>query len=295
MSDPTNTEMIRQRFIKEVRRRFRRVRGAVREAVGYENDVLHLQKGARLADADEVERFATDEGKARAFKAWLAKKLQEEVLEPVSRREVRNGEHWTAKHIRAAAGRAWENATSRLQQQGVDIADSDLEDVFRAGVPKRQLRRLYTRTYENLESVTSEAAPQVRDVLTRGLAEGWNPRKMADELTDEVRTIENTRAAVLARTETIHSYTEMSLTRYEEAGVGEVSVSGEFRTAEDEDVCPICSALNGRVFGTEEMRNETFEFDPSTDPDAVPSEGGVFPVKPPIHPRCRCAVYPHIS
>jgi len=295
MSDPTNTEQIRERFIREVRRRFKRLRGRVREAVGYEDDVLHLSEGSRLADADDVERFPTDSGKTRAFIKWLREKLDADILEPATRKEVENGEHWTAPYIRAAAGRAWQNATDRLQEEGVSVSEEAIEDVFRTGVPRRQLRKLYTRVYENLESVTTEAAPQVREILTQSLAEGVNPREAARRLTKEIRTIENTRATVLARTEIISSYADMSLTRYEEAGVGEVSVSGEFRTAEDEDVCPICSALNGRVFGTEEMRTETFEFDPSTDPDAVPSDGGVFPVKPPIHPRCRCAVYPHIS
>jgi len=118
---------------------------------------------------------------------------------------------------------------------------------------------------------------------------------MADKLTDEVRSLQATRAEVLARTETIFSYSEATLDRYDRAGQSAVTVSGEFRTAEDEDVCPICSALNGRVFRIEEMRTATFEFDPSTDPDAVPSDGGTYPVKPPCHPRCRCSILPAIE
>lgn len=292
LEDPTHTEGIRDRFLRAVRQRFRRVRGAIREAVGYESDVLHLQQDARLADASDIERFSTDAGKARAFAEWLREQLREDVLEPVGRRQVRNGEHWTATFIRSAYNRGWENALERLQQAGVDIAESD-RDVFDLGVPQQQLRRLYTRTYENLQSITSEAVPQVRETLTQGLADGVNPREMARRLTKEIRTLQHTRAEVLARTEVINSYSEATLDRYERAQVDGVTVSGEFATADDERVCPICESIEGSEFATDAMRSATFTFDPSdSEPDSL---GGEYPVKPPVHPQCRCAILPVVE
>jgi SPP1 gp7 family putative phage head morphogenesis protein len=289
--DPTNTEGIREAFIKEVRRRFRRVRGAVREAVGYEDDVLHLSDDARLADADDVERFASDEGKTAAFMAWVVEKVRTEVLEPMSPRAVQNGEHWTATYIRSAYARGWENARARLRNEGVAVEEA--EDIFRLGVPQRQLRRLYTRAFENLASYPDSGSLEpVRETLTQGLAEGVNPKEMARRLTKQVRSFQRTHAEVLARTEIINSYAEATLDRYERAGVDGVTVSGEFATADDSRVCPICDSIEGAEFAADEMRTATFTFDPSSDPDAVPSDGGTYPVKPPVHPRCRCTILP---
>lgn len=293
LDDPTNTEDLRERFLREIRRRFRRLRGRIREAAGYEDDVFHLADDARLADADDVERFPTDGGKIRAFLEWLRENLDAGVLEPATRREVRNGEHWSATYIRAAYVKGWEQARERLQNEGV--ATDEAENVLQLGVPTEQLRRLFARAYENLESVTSAAAPVVRETLTEGLAEGVNPKEMARRLTETVRGLERTRAETLARTEVINSYAEATLDRYERAGIEGATVSGEFATADDARVCPICASIEGAEFATGAMRTATFEFDPAGAADAVPSDGGTYPVKPPVHPNCRCAILPVIE
>lgn len=291
-SGPTNTRGIRERFLRQTRRRFRDLRGAIRRVVGYDEDRLHLTQDSRLADPSDIERFPTDAGKIRAFAEWLRERLREDVLEPVERRAVRRGEHWTGTFIRAAAGRAWENATSRLQEEGVNVPEATIEEVFRLGVPRRQLRRLYTRTYQNLESVTQETAPQVRDTLTQGLAEGVNPREMARRLTKEVRNIQRKRAEVLARTETVHSYSEMTVTRYEQAGIDKVQ-HGEWADSDDDRVCPICSRLDGREIPMTEIREATFTFEPRGDePDRL---AGEYPLMPPAHPQGRCALLPVVA
>jgi len=133
----------------------------------------------------------------------------------------------------------------------------------------------------------------VRDVLTQGLAEGVNPREMARTLTDEVRSMQRTRAEVLARTEIINSYATATLDRYERAGIDGATVSGEFATAEDARVCPICEAIAGSEFALDAMRSDTFEFQPSdSEPDYL---AGEYPVRPPVHPVCRCAILPVIE
>lgn len=290
--DPTHTEGIREQFIKEVRQRFRVVRGDVRRVAGYDEDRLNLKQDASLADPEDIERFPTNAGKTRAFSDWLRGKMDEEVLEPVERDAVQNGEHWTATYIRSGYSRGWENAVTRLQEAGITVSES-ARDIFDLGVPQRQLRRLYTRAFENLKSVTRDAVPQVRDTLTQGLADGWNPRKMARKLADEVETLQTTRAEVLARTEVINSYSDATLDRYERAGADGVTVSGEFATAEDNRVCPICKSIAGAEYATDKMRSATFEYEAAE--DEAPSLGGVYPVKPPVHPQCRCAILPVVG
>lgn len=290
-TDPTNTTEIRRNFLKAVQRRFRELRGAVRTLAGYDEDRFHLTQDSRLADADDIERFPTDQGKIRAFRKWLREYLDDNVLEVIPRRQVRNGEHWSATYIRAAYRRGWENARQRLQNAG--LSTEEVGEIFNLGVPQSQLQRLYTRTYENLQTVAEEAAPVVADVLSEGLAEGINPRDMADRLVDEIETIQKTRAEVLARTEVINSYADATLDRYDRADVGGVSVSGEFATADDQRVCPICEAIEGTVYATDEMREATFNYD--ADDDEADSLGGEYPVKPPVHPQCRCAILPSIG
>jgi hypothetical protein len=58
--DPTNTEAIRENFLREVVQRFKQLRGKVRRVVGYDEDRLHLAEDSRLADAGDIERFPTD-------------------------------------------------------------------------------------------------------------------------------------------------------------------------------------------------------------------------------------------
>jgi len=290
LGDATNTEPIRKRFLRAVRQHFRKVRGLIREIVGYDEDRLHLKQDATLTDADDIERFTTDEGKTRAFIKWLREQLDGGILETIERKRVKNGEHASATYVRASYKQGWENATQRLRNAGVSA--EAVEDIFNLGVPRRQLKKLYTRTYENLQSVNEDTADAVRDVLTEGLAEGINPRDMATRLTDEVETIQKTRAEVIARSETINSYSESTVDRYERAGIDKVQ-HGEWTDSNDSRVCPICSQLDGREIPMSEIRTATFTFEPSDDePDSL---AGEYRLMPPAHPNGRCALLPIIG
>lgn len=303
MTDPA--EDLRADFLREIRRRFRRLRGKIRRWTGYEWDIFGLGEEPRPPreqypdDAPDVYRFMTDSAKTAAFLEWFRRELDAELLVPMETRRVRNGEHWTGELIRAAYARAWQDARSRLRTQGVSVGslpgddDTDLiEAVFDMPAPREGLRTLYTRTYENLQSVGADTAEPVRDTLVEGFKKGWNPRKTADKLTKEVRTIQHTQAEVLARTETMNAYSEATLDRYEQAGVDAVQ-HGEWSSADDGRVCPICKALDGREIPLGEVRTGTFTFEPSADePDSL---GGEYALKPPAHPSGRCRLLPVIT
>jgi SPP1 gp7 family putative phage head morphogenesis protein len=132
----------------------------------------------------------------------------------------------------------------------------------------------------------------VRSTLLEGLRDGINPKEMARNLTDEIESLQRTQAETLARTETIHAYTESSLDRYREAGVDAVT-QVEFRDADDARVCPICAAIDGKVTPMSAIDTATFTFEPSEDqPDSL---GGEYSVKSPVHPNCRCVHLPVIG
>jgi len=289
--DPTGTLSVRQAFITELRRRFRRVKGLIRQTVGYENDALGLKQDAPdplFANADPREDFesTTQRGLARQFERWLAQAFAAEVLLPVDSGQVAQGEHWTGDFVRQAYITGTKQATGLLfQAGGQGIRPLDQEEITNRPIAVDQLQTLYTKTFSNLEGITDDSAQTIREELTTGLAEGDNPREMADRLTEKVDTIESKRAETLARTEIIESHSTATLDRYEEAGVDVVS-HGVWTTADDDRVCPVCRALEGLEATVDEMRETEFQMD-----------GVSFDVKlrPPAHPNCRCVIRPKVG
>jgi hypothetical protein len=90
-------------------------------------------------------------------------------------------------------------------------------------VPRQTLREVYLRTYENLQSIESDMTEVVRETLLEGLRDGINPKEMARNLTDEIESLQKTRAEMLARTEVVQAYTSSTIDRYREAGVSAVT------------------------------------------------------------------------
>ncbi len=273
----------------------------MREWVGYDRDVFGLRQDGSEApvpgdlgdDAPPVFRFRSDSENVAAFVDWLDEQVREGVLEPADVREVKNGEHWTATHLRATYGQGWQQARARLRSEGVSVgSELAVDGVFDLPVARRTLRRLYTRTFENFASVSADVAPTVRDTLTRTLAEGRNPREAARELTGAIRELERTQAEVLARTEIVNAYSDATIDRYKRAGVDTVR-HGEFSDADDSRVCPICESLDGREIPMNQIRSATFTFEPDDhEPDSL---AGEYALKPPIHPQGRCVLLPVIG
>jgi len=298
MSDPTRNR--REEFLREVRRRFRRVRGLVRRWLGYEEDVFGLRTdGGQPApddlddDAPQVYRFQTRREDIAAFLRWLGGVVEREVLEPVDQRARRRGDHWTAPLLRAAYAQGWKQARHRLRQAGVAVGPEPPDDeLIQRIVPREALEEIYTRAYRNLRTVSSQAARPTREVLAQSLAEGVNPREAARRLTDEIASIQKNRAETLARTETLSAYTEATISRYERAGINKVQ-HGEWRDSDDERVCPICSSLDGREIPMATIDEATFTFEPDEDqPDSL---AGEYALKPPAHPNGRCVLLPIIT
>jgi SPP1 gp7 family putative phage head morphogenesis protein len=288
----------------------RDIRGLVREQVGYETDVFGLAQDNAQSDPDQTDRdddapdvfrFQTRDENIDNFVAWFRDKLRRGLLEPKAVREVENGEHWTGELLRLTYAQAWQQARNRLRQEGVAVgslpgSDRDDGDLITAlgsmPVPRQTLREVYLRTYQNLQSIESDMTEVVRSTLLEGLRDGINPKEMARNLTDEIESLQKTRAEMLARTEVVQAYTASSIDRYREAGVSAVT-QVERADASDSRVCPICEALDGRITPMSEIETATFTFEPGE--DDPPSLAGEYAVAPPSHPACRCALKPVIG
>jgi len=276
MSDPTGTIHIRQDFRREMAARLREIRGDIRDYVGYEEDQLNLTGNV-------------DRRKLQQFRRWLAEQIDKKLLRPVIPHEAEDGQHWTAPYIREAYEKGWENASERLDRQGFRVPD--VSDLTTVPVATRQLAKLYNRTFNNIHDASEGLKQDLREGLAEGLAQGHNPRKIADDLTERTRKNQKQRFETIARTEVINSHSEAALDRFESAGVDTVQ-HGEWSTAGDDDVCPICQALDGREFNIEQMRHGAFEFVPGE--DDYPSLAGFYQLKPPAHPNGRCTILPVI-
>lgn len=281
--DPTKTLELRQRFLQDIRGRFRRVSGVIRRTVGYENDAFGLAQNDKL-DATEAYDFPTDRQQIAEFIRDLKEWIREGILEPATFTEIREGEHWTAEYVRNAYVIGANTATGRLFQEGVSLENPEDSELLNRPIAVKTLRGLYTRVYENLKGITDDMADSIRREVTEGFAEGENPKKIARRLTDEVKDMQRTRAETLARTEVIHAHAESSFDTYERAGVDVVS-HGEWQTAGDTEVCPFCRRLGGEVFRISEFRAN----------HAVVFRGQTYRLGFPAHPNGRCAPLPVVG
>jgi SPP1 gp7 family putative phage head morphogenesis protein len=249
------------------------VKGHVREAVE-RKDVLHLgtQRARNASPNPRDYRFLTKEEKEDRFIAWLERKIDDEVLVVDNRDAVRRGNHQTAQYVRKAYSKGVQHAGAKLRQQGVDVDQLALEDIFNTPVHSSKLETLYLRAYDNLEGITEATGEEISEELADALSQGWNPRKAASQINDRVDAVGITRARVLARTEIIHAHAEGTLDRLESEGFEEVTADVEWSTAGDSRVCPICASLEGNTYTIEEARGRL-----------------------PQHPQCRCAWLPLVE
>lgn len=269
-SGPTRTKTIQDDYSAQMYRRFRRLKGLVRETVAT-NDALRL--GTNAEPARDF-GFVRDPEKVDAFLDWLQTAVDDEILEVTRRVDGRVAvrEEWQNVYIRRAYGRGVEYAQARLREQGVTVPEQTLAQVFNTPIHADALGVLYTRNFRELQGITEAMGQQISRVLTDGFAQGWNPRKMAGDLNDRVDKIGLTRARTLARTETINAHSTATLNRFEEIAGDDVrmTVKAEWLTAGDP--CPICAGLEGTTYTLEEAR-------------------GLIP----IHPNCRCAYIPVVE
>jgi SPP1 gp7 family putative phage head morphogenesis protein len=310
--DPTGTLPTRRDFINEIvyratgrypfpsRRRNvspgEPLARRIRRKIGYETDALHLKRdapGGALTPNAEGDRFefVTEQSRRDEFRRWLDRQIDQALLDPTTRAEVRNGSHWTAPYVRDGYIKGWQQGEGRLMEAGVSTEQTaGVQAILQLPAAEQQLAELYSRTFENLDGISEDMARQIRQELAQGLAEGVNPREMARRMADEIETVSNTRLKTLARTEVINSHSTATLDRFERAGQTLV-VHGEWATAGDTRVCPICQALEGQVMTVQEMRAGTFRFDASGD-NVSDALAGTYRRKPPAHPNGRCTIIP---
>lgn len=275
-SEPTATVGLRNDFRTELTVRFRALKSALRETVGYANDALELRQsgdsGQLFAAAGDIEPasgfpFTTTAEAQDEFLGWLDEQIERGILEPIDRQRIRDGEHYTARYVRSASRRGVTHADSELNKHGVEVPEQQLEQAFNRAIPEEDLQRLYTRAFDNLETVTQEMRTNVRRELSTAFSQGHNPRKAARAMNERVDNIGIVNAERLARTEILNAHNTAAESRYSQFGVSEVDVLGSNPCSK------ICAPI---------IANNPYPL------DDLPHGG------PPFHPNCVGSTAPRI-
>ncbi len=236
--------------------------------------------------------FPRTSDKIDGFMDWLEEQERIGILE-ISRRPggLRGGieEAWTDIYIRRAYARGIPRARAELRRAGYDVRSIDetpggVNAIMSQPFHADRVGVLYTRTFEDLKSVTQVMNAQTRRLiaegltigLARGIAEGKSPKVIARELYKDVANrvdkIGKTRARMIARTEVIRAHHLATIEEYRQADAEMmVGVKAEWATA-GFNVCAICAGLEGKVFTLNEIE-------------------GMLPA----HPRCRCVALPVVK
>ena len=280
--DPSRTTTIVNRYSRDLDRRWRELDQVLKQMI-VKDDVLGLSDTPPrvILQIQPAGRFSfpTDPaGKARAFDRWLRGAMDRGVLEIVGGSPT----GWQNKYIRASYSVGVNHADKALAAIVPDV----VRKAFGFGVPEagalaqtlnapihvEKLQLLFSRNFSELRGITDAQGQNLSRIVTEGLATGQSPREVSRRITRSIRTIGRNRSLTLARTETIRSHSQATLTRYAQSGITTVQGFAEFLTAGDDRVCIQCQGLEGRRFTLQEA-------------------GSIIPV----HPNCRCVWLPVIS
>jgi len=279
--DPTRTKSLRDRFVADITRRFRKVNRLIRESV-VKNDCFGIknQPAALAATGVREFEFKRDDEKLAAFMAWLATQVQENIFEITTRDRI--GESitglWANLYIDTAYKQGIRRARQEARNSGLqvpDIGNEYIDEVnvsFNSPIHSERAAVIYSRVYSELEGVTAAMDQQISRILADGIIQGWGTERIAQEIAAKVEGIGITRALMIARTEVIRAHHLATIQEYRNLEIQGIKIQAEFSTAGDGRVCKVCAGLNGKIFSLNEAE-------------------GIIPV----HPNCRCVCLPYIE
>lgn len=286
--DPTQTITLRNRFARDMARRFIDLRVAIRKSI-VDNDCFGLKENVLAlseitTNAPRIEsitpqkyKYYRNARKVEAFMEWLREMQQRGILEVFYNPRTGATEPWMNTYIRSAYQNGVITARNDLRAAGLDLPTWEAlpGDSFTIGfnmpIHSERIALIYTRVFDELRGVTEAMDRQISRILARGIAEGKNPNVIARGLADRVNKIGITRAKLIARTEVIHVHNEAALNEYR--------VTEEI--IDEEILVQWFGTLDDRIRETHEDRHlEIFS-----------KEKGEELIG---EPNCRCALIPYI-
>lgn len=302
--DPTHTTMLRNAFVRDMKKRFLKLAVAIRKAID-EQDCFGLKTPSILSMVEVTLpgagafAFPRSSEKVAAFMSWMERQnkifvesagIFHEGIQMITAPQLGIGveDIWTNQYIYSAYQRGIARARQEMNKAGYPVPSIEqsggLSIAMNQPMHIDRLGLVYSRTYEELKGITNSMSTQISRVLAQGIAEGRNPRELAIILAKTVTGpvgglgITDTlgrfipamrRAEIMARTEIIRAHHIATIQEYRNWGLEGVQVQAEWATAGDDRVCDECASLEGKVFTLEEIENMI-----------------------PRHPQCRCIALP---
>lgn len=176
---------------------------------------------------------------------------------------------WLQRMEAAMASMATDGAEGALSQLlGVAISENEFGDLL-AQANEDAVAWAAEHAAELVKDVDQVTMQGIQDLVTRAMEDGWSNDKLGDMI-EESGGFAESRADMIARTETARADVQGSLAGYRRSGVVEAR---QWAVAQDE-VCDDCVELDGKTAAI----------------DADFPEGD-----PPLHPNCRCAILPVVT
>jgi len=299
--DPTHTLTLRNAFVSEMNRRFKRISKAVTKVVG-EDDVFGLDTTNFEIMASYPSRrafaFMTDSQKLTAFLNWL-RQVEDAVLLEMQLSSAYGSLAqipWFASYVAKAYQQGTDRAKQEMKKAGLTTVLGDSTGVLYINpVSVQKLMMLFTRSFNDLKGITTTMDEHISRILAQGLLDGRGPMELArmintaiigggESLGMDISYINKAgnqvtyfmpgrrRAEILARTEIIRAHHKATIDEYRTWGIEGVYVLAEWATAGDDRVCVQCGALQGTKWTLDEI------------------EGMI-----PAHPQCRCVSIPFVD
>ena len=289
--DPTRTTHLRNRFVGDLRKRFRALRGLIREVI-VEDEVFGVNQPFTSLSKPGRRAFAFDRSgkKVGAFMDWLNVQAEAGILEARKIAQAGQGVEaaWTNVYINDSYKRGVQRATYELRNAGYNVPGIDerggIDAVMNQPFHADRVGLLYTRTFSDLKGITEAMDGQISRVLSQSMADGDGPREIARRLnrvisgpsgdlglTDTLGRFipAERRAVMLARTEIIRAHHSAMVQEYRNWEAEGVRVRAEWQTAAADRVCPDCLDLENSIYTLDQI------------------EGMI-----PLHPQCRCIALP---
>jgi len=262
--DPTLTITIRKQWVTEGNKRINTIKRFIRETI-VTNDAFGLKERPLLSflAAAPVGAFdqPSDAEKLVAFSLWLKQQFNTEFLQlrvnPSTGQIIRIDPNWTQKYVDRAYLMGVKNANRQLKKTGIDPAVEPvpgsrprvtLAGILAIPIHRQGISAMRERVLNELDGIANATQQQATRVLADGLARGDTPAQLTRSINEVMDKVAKQRATALALTETVRAHAEAQLNQFEAFGITEVTAIAEFTTQGDEFVCPICLALEGRLF-----------------------------------------------
>lgn len=284
-ADPSHTTVLRARFMRDMNRRWNALLRDMRISI-IRNDCFGIQPDViRIFTPipSKAFEFVRTSQKVSLFMEWL--QLQEDagILQIIRRPGVGIEAAWTDIYIESAYAKGVRKGYTELNRAGyqTQLPLGGVRAAMAHPIHADRIGIIYSRTYEDLKSVTSVVNAQSRRLiaegltsgLARGMAEGKNPRVIARELykdvANRVNVIGKVRARAIARTEVLNAHNEALHAQYEltQTQLGELIFVDISLGA---NPCPICIGLE------------------NDGPYPLDVSRGLVPA----HPNCVCIIIP---